>query len=70
VKAVVADLGEAGGEDVVEEAADEDLGQQRDGPTSLGGEADARLVEGLDTLVGDGHAVSALLRKRVRGISY
>jgi hypothetical protein len=61
-KAVVADLGEAAREDVLEEPCDELLGRQRQAPGLAGAavgvaEGDAAVFEALDTVVGQGDTI-------------
>src|SRR5881628_1104811 len=56
-QAVVADLDEAGGQDVQQEAADELVGGKRGALAVLGGEGDAASIEGDEALVGDADAV-------------
>ena len=56
-QAEVADLDEAAGQDVEQEAADEFVRGERDGGAVLGGEGDAAFVEAAQALVGDADAV-------------
>ena len=71
----MANLDEAGGQDVEEEAADELVRAERDGLAVLGGKADGVVVDGHEALIGDADAVGVaaevaedLLRRRRRAL--